>query len=85
MNVINNIRQFDLIYLDESDNWLSIGKKVNEFIDERKKELDNVEGHECLIHDIDFVPWQFSSKYKDRLFPSILKIRYDVTYKPKCK
>ena len=81
MYVIESTRRFDLIYLDESDNWLSISKKVNEFIDERKKELDNVEGHECLIHDIDFVPWEFSSKYRNRLFPSILKIKYDVTYK----
>lgn len=83
MNVINNVRQFDLIYLDENDNWKSIGKKINEYIDERQKEFDTVEGHECLIHDIDFIPWEYSAKYTNRLFPSILKIRYDVTYKPK--
>lgn len=83
MNIINNVRQFNLIYLDETDNWLSISKKINEFVEECKKEFDTVEGQECVIHNVDFVPWEYSSKYKDRLFPSILKIRYDVTYKPK--
>lgn len=83
MNTITNVRQFNLIYLDETDNWLSIGKKINEFVEARKKEFDTVEGQECVIQNVDFVPWEFSSKYKDRLFPSILKIRYDVTYIPK--
>lgn len=83
MNTINNVHQLELIYLDESDNWTSIGKKINEYIDERQKEHDNKEGYECIIHDVDFVPWEYSVKYKNRLFPSILKIRYDVTYKPK--
>lgn len=83
MNAINNVRQFDLIYLDENDNWKSIGKKINEYVDERQKEFDTVEGYECIIHDVDFIPWEYNAKYKNRLFPSILKIRYDVTYKPK--